>query len=139
LVKDPFEKLVASSHPAVVADPLARVVGGRDEPGVGGEPVGAREGAQITHSHQELLGPEDQSHARKTNEDGCLRAGEKTLPELLVEGVDAILEGEHLFGEFGDDASGYLLGRQGNALGSGCGEGLAGDAVGSLDTAVSLG
>ena len=82
----------------MVTDPLARVVGGRDEPGVGGEPVGAREGAQITYSHQEL-GSEDQSHARKTKEDGRLRAGEKTLPELLIEGVDAILEGEHLFGE----------------------------------------
>jgi hypothetical protein len=99
LVKDSFEELVAAAHPAVVADPLAGVVGGWDEPRVGGESVGAREGAQIAHGHQELLGSEDRPHTRKANEDWRLRASEKTLPELLVEDIDAILEREHLFGE----------------------------------------
>src|SRR5215217_5652600 len=47
LVEDPFENLIPSSHPAMVAHPLAGVPCRGHEPGVGGEPVGTLEGAQI--------------------------------------------------------------------------------------------
>src|SRR5215211_3420591 len=47
----------------MVTHPLAGVTGCRHQSGVGGEPVGAREGADVTYGYQEL-GPEDRSHAR---------------------------------------------------------------------------
>jgi hypothetical protein len=34
---------------------------------------------------------------------------EKTLPNLLVDALEALLEAEHLCGELRDDAGGYLL------------------------------
>ncbi len=46
LVEDLLEQLVAAAHPAVVTDPLARVVGGRDEPRVGGASRSALEKAR---------------------------------------------------------------------------------------------
>ena len=126
VVEDPFEDLVPPAHPAVVAHPLAGVTGGRDETRVGGELVGALEGREVSHTHQEL-GPEDRTHARQAREDPSLGTGEKTPRNLLVEGSEAFLEGEDLFGELGADRGGDLLGGQADALGSGRGEGLMGD------------
>jgi hypothetical protein len=79
LVEDPLENLVSSSHPFVVADPLAGVAGRRDKPCIGGEPVGTLESTDVTHGHQELLGPEDRSHAWQASKDPSLGTGEKTL------------------------------------------------------------
>jgi hypothetical protein len=135
LVEDPLEDLVAPAHPAVVAGPLAGVLGGRDEASVGGELVGALEGEEVSHANQEL-GTEDRTHAWQASEYPSLGTGEKTPSELPVEGVDALLEGERLFGELGADRGGDVLGREGDALGLGRGEGLAGDVLGSLDAAV---
>jgi hypothetical protein len=53
-----------SPHSAIVAHPLAGITSCRHQSGVGSEPVGAREGADVAHGYQELLGPEDRSHAR---------------------------------------------------------------------------
>ena len=89
----------------MLTHPLARVTGCRDKTRVGGEPLSAREGADVTYGYQELLGPEDRPHARQASENPSLRTGEKTLPKLLVEGVDALLEAEDIFGEFGDDCA----------------------------------
>src|SRR5215211_9229777 len=54
LVKDPFEHLVASAHPAMVADPLSGVPGHGHESGVGGEVAGGGEGGWVSDGHQEL-------------------------------------------------------------------------------------
>src|SRR3712207_5376083 len=88
--------------------PFARVTGRRDEPCVGSEPVGALKGAHVAHGHQKL-GPEDRSHAWQASEDPSLGAGEKTLFNLLIDALDALLEAEDIFSEFCDDARGYLL------------------------------
>src|SRR5215207_1315897 len=135
LVEDPLEDLVAPAHPAVVADPLSGVLGGRHEAGVGSELVGALKGREVSHAHQEL-GTEDRTHAWQASEYPGLGTGEKTLPELPIEVVDALLEGESLFGEFGADRGGDILGREGDALGLGRGDGLPGDVLGPLDAAV---
>jgi hypothetical protein len=92
----------------MLTHPLAGVTGCRDKTRVGGEPVGAREGADVAHSDQEL-GPEDRPHARQASENPSLGTGEKTLPKLLVDGVYALLEAEDIFGEFGDDCGGDVL------------------------------
>ncbi|MDQ3603933.1 MAG: hypothetical protein M3385_08760 [Actinomycetota bacterium] len=76
-------------------------MGGRHEAGVGGELVGALEGAEVSHAYQEL-GTEDQTHAWQASEYPGLGRGEKPLPELPMEVVDTLLEGERLFGEFGE-------------------------------------
>jgi hypothetical protein len=44
----------------MVTHPLAGVVGGGHQSDVGGEPVGAREGTDLTYGHQGI-GPEDSS------------------------------------------------------------------------------
>lgn len=63
LVEDPFEDLVAAARPVVVAGAFAGAVGRRDQPSVvGGEPVGALEGAEVARGHQEL-GRKDRTHA----------------------------------------------------------------------------
>jgi hypothetical protein len=77
----------------------------------------------IAHGHQELSS-EDQPHAWQASENPSLRTGEKTLPNLLVDALDALLEGEDLCSELRDDARGYLLCGQGDALGSGRGKRL---------------
>jgi hypothetical protein len=71
----------------VVAHPLAGVASGRNQTSIGGEPVSTLESADVAHGHQKL-GPEDRSHARQASENPSLGTGEKTLPKLLVEGVD---------------------------------------------------
>ena len=53
-----------------------------------------------------------------------------------IEVVDALFEGESLFGELGADRGGDVLGREGDALGLGRGDGFVGDVLGSLDGAV---
>src|SRR5215216_1969101 len=136
LVEDVLQCLVPSPHSSIVAGPFAGVVGGGNETRVGGEMVGALEGREVSGRDQEL-GSEGYSHPWQASEDVSLLSGEKTLPQLLVEGLDALLESERLTSEFGDDAGGELLGRQGDALGFGRGEGLLGESVGSLDAAVS--
>ena len=81
----PFlESLVPSSHSAVLTHALAGVTARWDKTCVGGEPVGAREGADLAHGHQELSS-EDQPHAWQASENPSLRTGEKTLPDLLVD------------------------------------------------------
>src|SRR5215208_316661 len=59
LVESSLEDLVATSHPFVVASAFAGVLSGGDQPGVGGELVGALEGTEISHTDQKL-GPEAQ-------------------------------------------------------------------------------
>ena len=51
-------------------------------------------------------------------------------------GCRCLFEGERLFGELGADRGGDVLGRKGDALGLGRGEGFMGDVLGSLDGAV---
>ena len=109
---------------------------GSDQSSIGGEPVGTLEGREVSCGDQKLC-PEDRTHTRQASEDRGLRTGEKTLPNLLVDALDAIFEGEDLFGELANDAGGDVFGGQGNALGSGRLESLAGDVFGALDTAVS--
>ncbi len=135
LVEDPLEDLVASAHPAVVANPLAGILGGRNQAGVSCEPIRALKGGEVSHAHQEL-GPEDRTHAGQASEYPGLGAGEKTLPKLPIESVDALLEVEHLTGKLLGDASGDLFGGQDDALGSGRSERLLGDVLGSTDAAV---
>src|SRR5215216_391675 len=101
----------------MVTHPLARVTGRRDETRVSSKPVGALECRDVTHADQELC-PEDRSHAWQTNENPSPGTGEKTPPDLLVDALDSLLEGEHLRGELRNDARGYLLCRQANTLGS---------------------
>src|SRR5215216_5773216 len=48
LVEDSFKELVSASHPPIVSRPLAGVVGGGYQPGVGGELVGALEGREVS-------------------------------------------------------------------------------------------
>src|SRR5215207_2075 len=136
LVEDPFEQFVPAAHPFVVANPFAGVVGRRHQPGVGCEPVRVLEGGKVSCGHQELR-PEDRTHPRQAIEDRRLRTGEKTLLKLLVDAIDPVLESEHLFGQLGDYGGGDAFCGQGDTLGLGRGEGLARDAVGTLDTAVS--
>src|SRR5215211_331455 len=109
LVEDSFEKLVSASHPTVVSRPLTGVVGSGDQPCVGGELIGAVEGGEVSCCDQELRS-EDRPHIRQASKDRRLRTGEKTLPNLLVDALDAVLEEEHLFGELGGDARGDIFG-----------------------------
>src|SRR5215210_2834173 len=136
LVEDVLQCLVASPHSTVIADPFAGVVGGRYEAGVGGKLVGALEGREISRPHQEL-GSEGYSHSGQASEDSRLLSGEKTLLELLIESLEALLEGEHLSGELGDDAGAYVLCGQDDALSLGRTEGLSGEGIGAFDAAVS--
>jgi hypothetical protein len=61
--------------------------------------IGTLEGADVAHTDQKL-GPEDRSHARKAIENPSLGAGEKTLADLLIDALDALLEGEYPRGKF---------------------------------------
>jgi hypothetical protein len=132
LVEDSFENLVSSSHPSVITDPFTRIISSGYQPGVGGELVGAREDTQIACCHQEL-GSEDRTHTGQASEDPGLGTGEKTTPELLVEGREALLESEHLFGELGDYHNGDVFCWQSNALGSGRCQSLLGESIGPFD------
>src|SRR5215212_3475999 len=109
LVEDPLEDFVATTHPFVVTHPFAGVTRRRNETRVvSSEPVGALEGADVAHGHQKL-GPEDRSHAWQASENPSLGTGEKTLPNLLIDTLDALLEAEDIFSEFCEDTRGYLL------------------------------
>jgi hypothetical protein len=136
LVEDILQSLVAATHPFIVAGLFPGVVGSRYQSCVSGKFVGAVEGREVSRCHQEL-GTEQWSHPWQASEDLSLLSGEKTLLELPVESTDALLEGEYLAGEFGDDAGGDLLGGQGNRLGFSRGEGLLCESVGAFDAAVS--
>jgi hypothetical protein len=83
-------------------------VGRRHKTCVGGELVGAREGPEVSDGHEEL-GPEDQTHAGQASEDPGLGACEKAVSKFLIEGRDAPLEVEHLFGELGNDTGSDVL------------------------------
>lgn len=65
LVEDPPEDLVAASHPAKVADPLAGVMGGGNETGVGDELVGASECARGVTDQE--LSAQEWPHAGQAN------------------------------------------------------------------------
>jgi hypothetical protein len=90
-------------HPTTVTHPLAGVTGRRDETRIGGEPVGTLESTDVTHGYQEL-GPEDRPHAWQASENPSLGTGEKTLSDLLIDALDALLEAEDIFGQFCNDA-----------------------------------
>src|SRR5215212_8199786 len=107
--EDALEDLVASTHPAVVAHPLAGVASGRDQTGVGGELVGAREGRKITDGHKKL-GPEDRTDAGQAREYPDLGAFEKTARYLPIHAGQALLEGEDLIGAL--DAAPLEMGGQ---------------------------
>ena len=108
LVEHSLEDLVAATHPFVVADPFAGVVGRRYQSGVGGEPVCTLEGREISYSDQKLCS-EKRTHPWQASQDLRFRAGEKTLLELLVDALDALFESKRLLGEFCNDARGYVL------------------------------
>lgn len=74
LPEDPLEDLVAATHPTVVTGSFTGVVGGGDQPGVGGEPIGALKGPQVAGGHQEL-GSEDRSHSWQANAGKLMRIG----------------------------------------------------------------
>ena len=105
LVEDLFKQLVAAAHPAVVARAFAGVAGGRHEPGVGGEVIGALEGTEVTHRHQEL-GAQECTHTGKTGEDLGEGMGEEAAFEFRVGPRYALPERERLGGEVGDDPGG---------------------------------
>ena len=136
LVEYALEDLVPSSHPSVVTDPLTGVISGGHQPSVGGEMVSTLEGRKVFYSDQKLRSKK-RSHTRQTSEDWCLRAGEKTLSELLVDALDAIFEGENLSGKLCNDARSEVLCGKSNALGSGCGKCLVRYDIESFDAAVS--
>jgi hypothetical protein len=119
LVEYALEDLVPSSHPSVVTDPLTGVISGGHQPSVGSESVSTLEGRKVSYSDQKLRSKK-RSHTRQTSEDWCLRAGEKTLPELLVDALDAVFEGENLSGKLCNDARSEVLCGKSNALRSGC-------------------
>src|SRR5215207_11773493 len=79
-------------------------------------------------SHSRQYGP----HSEQTDEDPCLRPGEKMPPDFLFVGANVPLEIEHLFGELRSDAGSYVLSGQGSALGSGYVESILGEAIGSF-------
>ncbi len=136
LVEDSLEDLVAATHPAALAGAFAGVTGRRDQPGVSGELVGALKDSEVPHGHQEL-GPEDRTHPRQASEDPSLGTGEKTLLELLIQGLDTLLERERFFGELGDDPAGDAFSWQPDTTLCSCGgESLPGEGVCSLDAAV---
>jgi hypothetical protein len=93
LVEDPLEALVATTHPFVVTHPLARVTGRRDKTCLSSEPVSTLEGADVAYGHQKL-GPEDRPHACQASENPSLGPGEKTLPYLLIDALNALLKAE---------------------------------------------
>src|SRR5215211_4249524 len=135
LVEDPLENPVAAAPLAVVSNPLTGVAGGRHQARVGGEPVGAREGADVAHGHQKLRS-EDRPHAWEAGEDPSLGTGVEAPLQFPLEGVEASLEGEHLCGELGDDGSGYVLGGQRGTLAlRGCHD-LLGEGVRLSDAAL---
>jgi hypothetical protein len=92
----------------MVTHPLAGVMGRRDKTCVGSEPLSTLEGTDVAHGHQKL-GPEDRSHAWQANENPSLGTGEKTLPNLLVDALDTLLEAQDIFGELGNDRGGDVL------------------------------
>ena len=136
LVEDPLEDLVAPAHPAVVTGAFAGVASRRHQPGVGGEPIGALEGAEVSHGHQKLCS-EDWTHAGQASEDPSLGTGEKTLLKLLIENLDALLENERFLGEFGDDRGGDAFCRQDDVLGFGRSEGSPRELVDPFDAPLS--
>jgi hypothetical protein len=119
----------------VVAHPLTGVIGGGHQSGVGSEPVGTLEGTEIYYSDQKLRSKKH-AHTRQTGEDRCLRAGEKTPLQFLVDALDALLEGEDLSGELCNDARGNVLCGQANALGLGRTKCPVRYTAGSFDAAV---
>src|SRR5215204_6805351 len=121
LVEDPLEDLVATTHPFVVTHPFAGVPSRRDKSGVSSKLVDTLEGVNITHGHQKL-GPEDRPHAWQASENPSLGTGEKTLPNLLIDALEALLEAEHISCELCNDTRGYLLCGQGDTLSLGCGQ-----------------
>jgi hypothetical protein len=92
----------------MVTHPLAGVTSRRDKTRVSSEPLSSLEGADVAHTDQEL-GPEDRSHAWQASENPSLGTGEKTLPYLLIDALDTLLEAEDIFGELCNDTRGYLL------------------------------
>jgi Transposase len=135
LVEDPLEDLVATTHPAVVANPLAGVFGDWHKTGVGGELIGARGSGKVSCGDQEL-GPEDRTHAGQASENPGLGTGEKTLLKLPVERLNALLESERFVSKLGDDPDGDAFSWQRDALGS-CGlKSLPSDALSSFDAAL---
>jgi hypothetical protein len=134
--EDPLEDLIAPAHPTVVSYSLAGVAGGRDEPGVSGELVGALKSREVSCGDQELSS-EDRTHPRQASEDPSLGTGEKTPCKLLIEGLDALLVGENLSSKLGDDCGGDFFGGQDDALRVGRGEGLLREALSSFDAAVA--
>ena len=136
LVEYALEDLVPSSHPAVITDPLTGVISGGYQPSVGSESLSTLEGRKVSYSDQKLRSKK-RSHTRQTSEDWCLRAGEKTLPELLVGALDTVFEDENLCGKLCNDARSEVLGGKSNTLGSGCSKCLVRYAIEPFDAAVS--
>ena len=136
LVEDVLQSFVASAHPFVVAALFAGFMGGGDQSSIGGELVCALESGEVSGTDQEL-GSEGYSYSGKASEDSRLLSGEKTLTDLPIEGLDGLLEGEHLCGDLSDDTGSELLGgRQGDALGFSRLYRLPGEDVCSFDGAV---
>src|SRR5918999_935098 len=136
LVESSFEDFIATSHPTVIAGAFAGVMSGGNQPGAGSELVGALKGREVPHTNQKL-GSEGQTPARQASDDLSLGAGEKTFSQFFVERLNALFEGEYLFGQLGDDGGGDIFGGQADALGVGSGEGFLSEAVGPLDATVS--
>lgn len=118
----------------MVADPLTGVVGSWHEPGVGGEPICAVEGGEVSY-RDEKLHAQQQTHAGKAEEDLGEGMVEEAAFELLVDLCCAFSEHEHLGGEVGDDASGDSFSGQTNAPCLCCGDDLLGERCGSPYTA----
>jgi hypothetical protein len=48
-------------------------------------------------------------HSRQASKNPSLRTGEKTLPDLLIDALEAIFEGEDLIDELGNNAGGDVF------------------------------
>jgi len=94
--------------PVQVAGSAAGIVGNRDQPGSCGEVAGTGEGAQVAGTDQQC-GAEERPEAGHGLDDRGLRMLLEGLLDLLVETLQAFIEGEDAGCELGNDGGGEVL------------------------------
>jgi hypothetical protein len=96
--------------------------------------TGVRVGRQVAGGDDELS-PEDRSHAWQGIDDLCL-GGCGGVTYLLVDTLQAIVQGQDLSSEVGNDLGSDVLARQRGVLGFGGLQRGGGDGIGSANAAV---
>ena len=91
-----------------VAGSASGIVGNGDQPGSCGEVASAGEGAQVSGTDQQY-GAEERPEAGHGLDDRGLRMLVESLLDLLVEGLQAFIEGEDAGCELGNDGGGEVL------------------------------